>query len=253
MVSIDLNSDLGENTPDRKVADDLSMLRIVTSANVAGGFHAGNPVGIRQTLREAQQHGVTVGAHPGYNDYQNFGRTALDIDPVTLQADVEYQLGALIGLASSVGIDLKYVKPHGALYNAIAHDVEQAKVVAAAIKAVNPRLVFLGLAGGVGVDIAEQAGLIVAREAFADRAYTPEGSLVSRQQRGAVLTDPTEVAERMLSLVTSGTIRAVDGAEVHVEADSICVHGDSAGAIDMAVAVRERLTKEGVLLTSFVG
>jgi len=251
MGSIDLNSDLGENTPDRQVADDPAMLRIVTSANVAGGFHAGNPVGIRQTLEEAAKHGVTVGAHPGYNDYKNFGRTPLAVDYAALQADIEYQLGALIGLASSIGVDLKYVKPHGALYNAIVQDRQQAKVLVDAIKAVNPNLVFLGLAGGVAVEVAEQAGLRVAREAFADRAYLPDGSLMSRKEKGSVLNDAEQVAERMLQLVTEGTLLAADGSEIRVEADSICVHGDSAGAIDMAIAVRERLTAAGVKLSSF--
>lgn len=252
MVSIDLNSDLGENTPDRQISDDPSMLRIVTSANVSGGFHAGNPIGIRQTLANAQQYGVTVGAHPGYNDYENFGRTAVEIDPATLQADIEYQLGALIGMASSVGVDVKYVKPHGALYNAIVHDADQAQVVVAAVKAIDPRMVFLGLAGGIGVEVAERAGLTVAREAFADRAYTSDGALMSRRQPGSVLHDATEVSERMLRLVTDGTLMAADGSEIHIGADSICVHGDSAGAIAMADAVRQRLTAEGVALTPFV-
>lgn len=252
MVSIDLNSDLGENTPDRQVSDDPSMLSIVTSANVSGGFHAGNPVGIRQTLVNARQYGVAVGAHPGYNDYENFGRTAVDIDSATLQADIEYQLGALIGMASSVGVAVQYVKPHGALYNAIVHDEEQAKVVAAAVRAIDPHMVFLGLSGGVGVEVAERAGLTVAREAFADRAYTSDGALMSRTQPGSVLHDANEVSERMFRLVTEGTLMAADGSEIRIDADSICVHGDSAGAIAMADAVRQRLTAEGVELTSFV-
>lgn len=251
MVSIDLNSDLGENTPDRQVADDPTMLRIVTSANVAAGFHAGNPAGIRQTLEDAAKHGVIVGAHPGYNDYENFGRTPLAVDYATLQADIEYQLGALLGLASSIGVDLKYVKPHGALYNAIVQDREQAKVLVNAIKAINPNLVFLGLSGGAAVEVAEKAGLRVAREAFADRAYMPDGSLMSRKEEGSVLHDAEQVAARMLQLVTEGTLLAADGSEIHVEADSICVHGDSKGAIDMAIAVREHLTAAGINLAPF--
>jgi UPF0271 protein len=251
MATIDLNSDLGENTPDRQVADDAAMLEIVTSANVAVAFHAGDPVGIRDTLTKARDHGVVVGAHPGYRDYANFGRVAVDIDDATLQADVEYQLGALQALAKSAGTEVKYVKPHGALYNTIAKDARQAKIVAAAVRAVDPNLVFLGLAGGVSVDVAERAGLTVAREAFADRAYEADGSLTSRTKEGAVLHDAELVAARMLRLVTDGTITAADGTEVHLGADSICVHGDSAGAISMAAAVRRVLTTQGIDLAPF--
>jgi UPF0271 protein len=233
MATIDLNSDLGENTPDRQVADDAAMLEIVTSANVAVAFHAGDPVGIRDTLTKARDHGVVVGAHPGYRDYANFGRVAVDIDDATLQADVEYQLGALQALAKSAGTEVKYVKPHGALYNTIAKDARQAKIVAAAVRAVDPNLVFLGLAGGVSVDVAERAGL------------------TSRTKEGAVLHDAELVAARMLRLVTDGTITAADGTEVHLGADSICVHGDSAGAISMAAAVRRVLTTQGIDLAPF--
>lgn len=250
-MRIDLNSDLGENTPDRIVADDDAMLRIVTSANVACGFHAGDPIGIRTTLEQARTHGVTVGAHPGYRDWENFGRTNVDIADATLQADVEYQLGALLGLATSVGVPVKYVKPHGALYNTIARDEHKAAVVAAAVKAIDSRLVFLGLAGGVSVTAAERAGLTVAREAFADRAYEPDGALVSRTKPGSVLHDPELVAERMLRLVRDGVITAVDGSDIRLGADSICVHGDSAGAVQMAQAVRARLTEAGINLAPF--
>lgn len=251
MASIDLNADLGENTSDRRVADDAAMLEIVTSANVAAGFHAGDPVGIRDTLVKARERGIVVGAHPSYRDYANFGRLAVDIDDATLQADVEYQLGALQALAESVGTAVKYVKPHGALYNAIARDARQARVVAAAVRAVDPGLVFLGLAGGVSLDVAERAGLTVAREAFADRAYEADGSLMSRAKAGSVLHDPELVAARMLRLVTDGTITAADGSEVHLGADSICVHGDTAGAITMAAAVREALATRGIDLAPF--
>ncbi|NLA29724.1 MAG: LamB/YcsF family protein [Propionibacterium sp.] len=252
MTSIDLNSDLGENTADRPVSDDATMLNVVSSANVAAGFHAGSPAGIRQTLIAARDRGVVVGVHPGYNDYENFGRVALDIDDATLQAEVEYQLGALMGLAASVGVRVAYVKPHGALYNTIARDEHLAQVVTDAIKAVDPTLVFLGLAGGVSVEVAERSGLTVAREAFADRAYEPDGDLVSRKKPGAVLHDPDVVAERMLSLVHEQTITAIDGSRIRIQADSICVHGDSAGAIQMASAVRARLTAAGVEIASFV-
>lgn len=251
--TIDLNSDLGENEPDRIVGDDVSMLEIVTSANVSCGFHAGRPEGIRDTLAAAVRAGVVIGAHPGYRDHENFGRVAVDIDPATLQAHVEYQLGALIGLASAVGGTVAYVKPHGALYNTIAHDERQAKAVVAAIAAIDRSLVLLGQAGGVVLDLAERAELAVAAEAFADRAYLPNGRLVPRTQSDAVLHDPTVVAERMVRLASEGVIRAIDGTDVAVSAQSICVHGDSPGSVAMAAEIRRRLSDSGVTIAPFVG
>ncbi|MGM7667846.1 LamB/YcsF family protein [Microbacterium sp. A93] len=251
MVSIDLNSDLGENVPSRIVSDDVSMLRIVTSANVSCGFHAGSPEGIRETLDAAVRGGVVIGAHPGYRDYENFGRTNVEIDSATLQAHVEYQLGALMGLASSVGGKVSYVKPHGALYNAIARDERQSADVVAAIKAIDPSLVLLGLAGGVVLDVASRAGLAVAAEAFADRAYLPDGQLVSRTQDGAVLHDAAAVAARMVRLASEGVIRAIDGTDVRVDAQSICVHGDSPGSIEMAAETKRMLQDAGITIAPF--
>lgn len=251
MASIDLNSDLGENVADRVVSDDESMLALVTSANVACGFHAGSPEGIRATLDAAVRGGVVIGAHPGYRDYDNFGRTNVEIDSPTLQAHVEYQLGALMGLASAVGGRVSYVKPHGALYNTIARDERQSADVVAAIKAIDPNLVLLGLAGGVVLEVAERAGLAVAAEAFADRAYTPDGQLVSRTQEGAVLHDATAVAERMVRFAQEGVIRAIDGSDVRVDAQSICVHGDSPGSVEMAAQTKRMLQAAGVTIAPF--
>ena len=251
MASIDLNSDLGENVPDRIVSDDAAMLEIVTSANVSCGFHAGSPEGIRETLAAAVAGGVVIGAHPGYRDYENFGRTNVDIDSATLQAHVEYQLGAISGPTTAVGGRVAYVKPHGALYNTIARDERQAADVVAAIKAIDPSLVLLGLAGGVILDVAQKAGLQVAAEAFADRAYLPDGQLVSRTQAGAVLHDPAAVAERMVRLADEGVIRAIDGSDVRVDAQSICVHGDSPGSIAMAAETKRMLQDAGITIAPF--
>lgn len=253
MASIDLNSDLGENVPDRVVSDDEAMLRLVTSANVACGFHAGSPEGIRETLASAVAGGVVIGAHPGYRDYDNFGRTKVEIDSATLQAHVEYQLGALIGLAAAVGGTVAYVKPHGALYNTIARDERQSKDVVAAIRAIDPSLVLLGLAGGVVLDVAERAGLQIAAEAFADRAYQPDGQLVSRTEPGSVLHDPAAVAERMVRLAGEGVIRAIDGTDVPVSAQSICVHGDSPGSVAMAAETKRMLQDAGITIAPFAG
>ena len=251
MASIDLNSDLGENVPGRIVSDDAAMLEIVTSANVSCGFHAGSPEGIRETLAAAVAGGVVIGAHPGYRDYENFGRTAMDLDSATLQAHVEYQLGALIGLTAAVGGRVAYVKPHGALYNTIARDERQAADVVAAVRAIEPDLVLLGLAGGVVLDVAERAGLRVAAEAFADRAYQPDGQLVSRSQDGAVLHDPVAVAERMVRFAEEGVIRAIDGTDVRVDAQSICVHGDSPGSVAMAAETKRMLHDAGITIAPF--
>lgn len=252
MAHIDLNSDLGENAPGRIVADDEAMLRVVTSANVSCGFHAGTLEGIRSTLAAAVAGGITIGAHPSYRDYAEFGRREIDVDAATLQADIEEQLGAMTRLADAVGGSIAYVKPHGALYNRIARDPVQAQAVAAAIRAVNPNLVVLGLAGGTAQETAARAGLRFAAEAFADRGYLPDGCLVPRGAAGAVLHDADAVAERMLRFVEHGVIRAVDGTDVRVDAQSICVHGDSPGAVEMAVAVRQQLVRAGVEIAPFV-
>lgn len=253
MPAIDLNSDLGENVPDRIVGDDAAMLDIVSSANVACGFHAGSPLGIRDTLAAAVERGVTIGAHPGYDDYENFGRENQDVDPATLQAQVEYQLGALIGLTTAVGGSVRYVKPHGQLYNTIVNDETQGRAVVAAIKAIDPSLVLLGLSGGLSTTIAEKAGLAVAHEAFADRAYRPDGQLVSRKEPDAVLSDADQVASRMLRLAEEGVIEAIDGSLVRVDAQSICTHGDSPGSVALATATRRLLESSGVTIAPFAG
>ena len=251
MTVIDLNSDLGESLGAWKMGDDAAMLDIVTSANVACGFHAGDAAGILATLRAAAARGVAVGAHVGYRDLAGFGRRNMDVASADLVADVIYQIGALQGLARAAGTTVRYVKPHGALYNTIAHDERQARDVIAAIRAADPSLVLVALAGSALVGWARAEGLTVVAEAFADRAYTAQGTLVSRREPGAVLHDAQAVARRMVRLVREGVVEAIDGCVTRVEADSICVHGDSPGAVQMARAVREALTREGVTLRAF--
>ncbi|MBN8424567.1 LamB/YcsF family protein [Microbacterium esteraromaticum] len=253
MPVIDLNSDLGENTAERVVSDDAAMLGIVTSANVSCGVHAGSPEGIRETLAAAVERGVIIGAHPSYDDPDTFGRRPMDLEPAVLQALVERQLVALAAQAADAGGRIAYVKPHGALYNTIARDSGQAGAVVAAVRAVDPRLVLLGLAGGVVLDVASHAGLAVASEAFADRAYLPDGRLVPRTQPGAVLHDAGDVAERMLRFLETGTIRSLDGTDVRIDAQSICVHGDTADAVAMASGIRRRLEVSGVTIAPFAG
>ena len=251
MTVIDLNSDLGESLGAWKMGDDAAMLDIVTSANVACGFHAGDAAGILATLRAAAARGVAVGAHVGYRDLAGFGRRNMDVASADLVADVIYQIGALQGLARAAGTTVRYVKPHGALYNTIAHDERQARDVITAIRAADPSLVLVALAGSALVGWARAEGLTVVAEAFADRAYTAQGTLVSRREPGAVLHDAQAVARRMVRLVREGVVEAIDGRVTRVEADSICVHGDSPGAVQMARAVREALTRDGVTLRAF--
>ncbi|WP_405404481.1 LamB/YcsF family protein [Paracoccus sp. Ld10] len=252
-MPIDLNSDLGEGYGPWPMGDDAAMLNIVSSANIACGFHAGDPAGMLTVLRQAAARGVAVGAHVSYPDRVGFGRRNMDVAPDDLTADVIYQIGALSGLARAAGTRVTYVKPHGALYNTIADDARQADAVIAGVLAVDPTLVLMGLAGAPVLDRARAAGLSVVAEAFADRAYTADGALVSRKHPGAVLHDADLIAARMLRLATEGVLEAEDGSILRLAADSICVHGDSPGAVAIAARVREVLVAQGVTIAPFAG
>ncbi|MFD1797834.1 LamB/YcsF family protein [Paracoccus aurantiacus] len=252
-VRIDLNSDLGEGYGAWKMGDDDAILDIVSSANVACGFHAGDPLTILDTVRAAAGRGVAIGAHVSYPDRVGFGRRPMDVAPAELTADVIYQIGALQGICAAAGTRVSYVKPHGALYNTIARDPGQGAAVIAAIRAIDPSLVLMGLAGAPILAQAEAAGLATVAEAFADRAYTAGGELVSRRDHGAVLHDPDLIAGRMLRLAAEGVIEAADGSALCLRADSLCVHGDSPGAVAIAAGVRDRLRDNGVVIASFTG
>jgi len=252
MVSMDLNSDVGESFGRWSLGDDTAMFKSVSSANVACGFHAGDPTVIRRTCREAVEAGVTIGAHVGYRDLAGFGRRFMDVDPNELADEVVYQIGALQALAATEGGRVRYVKPHGGLYNAIVSHTAQARAVVDAVKSVDPELPILGLPGSEVLRLAEAAGLRAVSEAFADRAYNPDGTLVSRSLPGAVLHDPAEVAEHVLRMATDSAILAVDGSILKINADSICVHGDSPGAVAMAVAVKAALSDAGITIKPFV-
>jgi UPF0271 protein len=253
MPTIDINSDLGESFGAWSMGDDDAMLDIVTSANVACGFHAGDPAGILRTLKAAAAKNVTIGAHVAYPDKVGFGRRNMDLASDELTADVIYQIGALQSLAKAAGTSVRYVKPHGALYNTIAHDRRQALAVIAAIRAIDPSLILVALAGSDLIELARNEGLQCVAEAFADRAYTPQGTLVSRREPGAVLHDPQLVAQRMLRLVEDGTIEAIDGSRTRIQADSICVHGDSPAAVEMARELRRVLEHANLSLRPFAG
>lgn len=241
-MRIDLNADLGEDCG----ADDAAMLDLVTSASIACGFHAGGGEVMAATVAAAATRGVTIGAHVGYRDPEHFGRRRIDVPADVLRSDVTEQLAALASCCAAAGTRVRYVKPHGALYHAITTDRGQAEAVAGAIAAFDRSLPLLGLPGTLAVEVASTAGLATLVEAFADRAYTPEGGLVPRDLPDAVLDDPELVAARMLGLVRTGTILARDGVPVAVPADSICVHGDSPNAVAMARAVRGALAAAGI-------
>lgn len=251
MITIDLNSDVGESFGRWVLGDDAAMLDIVTSANVACGFHAGDPVTLRRTCGIAAGNGVRIGAQVAYRDLAGFGRRFVDVAPAELTDDLLYQIGALEAFAKVSGSAVTYVKPHGALYNTAVHHDEHAEAVVEAVRAYDATLPVLGLPGSRLLAHADRAGLRTVREAFADRAYTPEATLVSRREPGAVLDDPQVVADRVLAMVSGEPIRAIDDSQVRVEAESICVHGDSPGAVAMATAVRGILVDRGVEIAAF--
>jgi UPF0271 protein len=245
---IDLNADLGEGFGPWRLGDDLALLSIVTSANVACGFHAGDPLIMRRTCAGAVERGVTIGAQVSYRDLAGFGRREMDVAPDELTAEVLYQIAALDGIARAEGGRVRYVKPHGALYNRIVADPVQAEAVAAAVRAYDPALPMLTLPGSA---LHTVPGVIVVNESFADRAYNPDGTLVSRREPGAVIDDEHWVAARATRMAVDGTVEAVDGTEVRVDARSICVHGDTPGAVALARSVRTMLERSGIRLGPF--
>jgi UPF0271 protein len=252
VTTIDLNSDLGESFGRWTLGDDEAMLDVVTSANVACGFHAGDPRGLLRVCEQAAERSVVIGAQVGYRDLAGFGRRFIDVDPADLMADVIYQIGALQGVCAAAGTAVRYVKPHGALYNALVHHEAQAAAVVEAVRRVDASLPVLGLPGSVLLRLAEAAGLATVTEAFADRGYLADGTLVPRGREGAVLHDPQTVAARAVRMVVTGEVEAADGASLRIDAASLCVHGDSPGAVSMATSVRAGLEAAGVTLAPFV-
>jgi len=251
MNTVDLNADLGEGFGSWKMADDNALLDIVTSANVACGFHAGDPSIMRAVCRRAADRGVAIGAHVGYADKAGFGRRFVDVEPAALRDEVLYQIAALDAFARIAGSKVRYVKPHGALYNTIGHHEGQAAAVIEAVSDYDRSLPVLGLPGAAWLRLAAEAGLTVVHEAFADRAYTPEGTLVSRRLPGSVLHDGAEIARRCVAMATGHAITDSEGGELKLQPTSICVHGDTPGAVEIARLVRQELTDAGVTLTPF--
>ena len=248
---IDLNADLGEGFGVWRLGDDDALLGVVSSANVACGFHAGDPLTMRTVCASAVAGGVSIGAQVAYRDLAGFGRRFVDVAPDELTADVLYQLAALDGVARSAGGRVSYVKPHGALYNAVVHHERQARALVDAVSAYDPGLAVLGLPGSALLRLAGEAGLRTVPEGFADRGYTPDGTLVPRGEPGAVVRDPAAVAGRAVRMAADGTVLAVDGTPVRVGVESVCVHGDTPGAVGLARSVRAALESAGLTVAPF--
>ncbi len=250
-VRIDLNADLGESFGAWQMGDDLALLDIVTSANIACGFHAGDPLTMTRTVAAALDRGVVVGAHVSYRDLADFGRRFIDASEEEVRADVLVQVAALDGVCRAAGGRVGYVKPHGALYHAAAHHEPHARAVVAAVAAYDTSLTILGMPRARVLVLAAGAGVPTATEAFADRGYRGDGTLVPRGESGDLLHDPSEIAARVVGLAKDGQVRTVDGAMIGVAADSVCVHGDTPGAVVIARAVRDELEQAGVSVRAF--
>ena len=241
-MNIDINCDMGENS-----GDDEGVMPYITSANIACGFHAGNEVTMRETIRLAKRHGVTVGAHPGWKDPEGFGRREMALAPDEAEALILYQIGALYGIAKSQGMALHHVKPHGALYNQAAQDDELARVIARALKRFGEDLILVGLAGSSLIRAGLEAGLRVANEGFPDRNYNLDGTLVSRKQGNAIIQSPAEVSVRAVELAQDG----IEFAGRRVRLETLCIHGDHPDAVRNAMQVREALENAGVEVLAF--
>ncbi|MGH7205818.1 MAG: LamB/YcsF family protein [Nitrospiraceae bacterium] len=246
MHRIDLNCDMGESADPERLSIEERLMPLVTSVSIACGFHAGNPDLMRRTIRLARAHGVAIGAHPGFRDPEGLGRRELDATPEAAENLIAYQIGALAGIAVLEGAQLSHVKPHGALYNMAARDRRLADAIARAVARVDRRLILFGLAGSELVKAGRTIGLTVTEEAFVDRAYNPDGSLVPRGREGAVIQDEQEVVARVRRLVREGAVASLDGQLIRLHADTICLHSDTSGADRLVGIVRRELTTAGV-------
>lgn len=246
MIRIDLNSDLGESFGNYKIGMDEQLMQYISSANIACGFHAGDPLIMEKTIRMAIENKVAIGAHPGYPDLVGFGRRNITVSLEELKAMVKYQVGAIKTMTESMGGKLQHVKPHGAMYNQAAANLDMALAIAEGIKEIDPNLIYMGLANSSMQEAAEIIGLIFASEVFADRAYTNEGKLVSRNIDGAVIHDAKLVCERALGMVKGGKVKSLEGIEIPLKADTICIHGDNPAAFELAVKIYESLEENKI-------
>lgn len=249
---VDLNSDLGESFGNYKLGMDADIIPLVSSANVACGYHASDPLVMNRTIAMAKEAGIHVGAHPGFPDLMGFGRRNMDVSPAEAKAYTLYQLGALDAFCKTQGIKMQHVKPHGAMYNMAGKDYTLAKAICEAIYAYDKGLIVMALSGGELVHAAEDMGLKVAREVFADRAYEEDGSLVNRRKEGAMITDEDVAIERVVRMIKEQKVTAITGKDIPIKADSICVHGDGVKALAFVKKIRETLTAEGIEIAPLV-
>ncbi|HDG64334.1 5-oxoprolinase subunit PxpA [Thermococcus sp.] len=249
-MKIDLNSDLGESFGRYKLGLDEEVMKYITSANIACGWHAGDPLVMRNTVRLAKDMNVEVGAHPGYPDLMGFGRRYMGLTREEARNYILYQIGALYAFVKAEGLTLQHVKPHGALYNALVRDEELTRGVLEGIADFDKNIIFVGLSMSKPLEIAEEMELKIAHEVFADRAYNPDGTLVSRRKPGAVIHNKEEIAERVISMVKDGGVKAINGEWVELKADTICVHGDNPKAVEITAYIRKRLEEEGIKIVA---
>ena len=252
MYKVDLNSDLGESFGRYTLGMDADILQLVSSANVACGYHASDPLVMNKTIAMAKETGVRVGAHPGFPDLMGFGRRNMDVSPAEAKAYTLYQLGALDAFCKAHGVKMQHVKPHGAMYNMAGKDYALSKAICEAIYEYDKDLIVMALYGGELVHAAEDMGLKVAREVFADRAYEEDGSLVNRRKEGAMITDENEAIARVVRMIKEQKVTAITGKDIPIKADSVCVHGDGVKALAFVKKIRETLTAEGVEIVPLV-
>lgn len=247
-MKVDLNADLGESFGNYKCGMDDEVVHYISSANIACGFHASDPTVMQRTVCMAKENDVAIGAHPGYPDLLGFGRRNMAVSPAELKAMVQYQIGAINAFCSAMQVPLKHVKPHGAMYNMAAKDENLAMAIAEGIMEVNPELILLGLSESLLLSVADRVGLRTASEVFADRAYQSDGSLVPRSREGAVIHNEDMAVERSIRMVKEGVVTSIDGRDIPIKADSICLHGDGEKAVIFAKKIHEELIKEGITI-----
>lgn len=251
MYKVDLNSDLGESFGHYVIGRDEEVLDYISSANVACGYHASDPVVMDRTVKLAKAKGVRVGAHPGFPDLMGFGRRNMDVSPAEVKAYTLYQVGALWAFCKANGVKMQHVKPHGAMYNMAAKDYAMSRAICEAIQEIDPTLIVMGLSGGELVRAAKDMGLPTALEVFADRAYEEDGSLVNRRKEGAMITDEEEAIKRVVRMVKEGKVTAITGKDIEIKADSICVHGDGEKALAFVRRIRKTLEEEGITISAW--
>jgi 5-oxoprolinase (ATP-hydrolysing) subunit A len=252
MFAVDLNCDMGESTTSQKIGDDEGIMPFISSANIACGFHGGDPQVIAATIDLAKRYQVAIGAHPSFPDLENFGRKEMALDPEGIRNLIIYQVSALKGLAASMNARLTHVKPHGALYNMAARRQDYAEAIANAVMTIDPNLVLFGLAGSKMLSTAAEIGLTTCAEVFADRSYQDDGLLTPRTQPGAMIKDVQQSVQQVVGMVKEGRVRSMNGRWIELKADTICIHGDTPGAADYAKAIRLGLENEGIIIKSYI-